>query len=170
MKHVSETRALERLQHLKDEYAALVRERYEHRAKSCVTCETKGACCLDAHFVNVHITRLEAVAIRRVLSRLPLDKRNAIYSRVNDAVENYGLDRPGDSFAKTYACPLFEPAVGCLVHNEGKPLPCISHACYEKQEDLPPDELQRQREQELESLNREAYGHSRWDPLPIAIR
>ena len=28
-----------------------------------------------------------------------------------------------------------------LVHAEAKPLPCIHHACYENEKDLPPDEL-----------------------------
>jgi hypothetical protein len=170
MKFLSETRALERLQDLKDEYAALIRDGYEHRARNCLTCKTKGACCLDAHFVNVHITRLEAAAIRRVLARLPQEKQREVLDRIDAAIEKYSLDQAGDTFAKTYACPLFEPSVGCLVHERGKPLPCISHACYEKQEDLPPDELQSAREQEVESLNHAVYGDVRWLPLPVAIR
>ena len=167
---LSKSRALGRLQDLKNEYAGLIRARYEHRAKSCVTCETKGACCLDAHFVNVHITRLEGEAIDGVISRLPQEKQNDIYDRVAATIEKYDLDEPGDTFAKTYTCPLFEPSIGCLVHLEGKPLPCISHACYEKQEDLPPDELQLACEQDVESLNISVYGDVRWLPLPVAIR
>lgn len=171
MKLLSETRALERLQEVKDEYAALIRETYEHKAKSCLTCDTKGACCLDEHFVNVHITRLEALAIRRALARLPEEKQDQIYERTEKAIDRYGLDLEGDSFARTYACPLFEPEVGCLVHHEGKPLPCISHACYEREEDLPPNELQADRERQVESLNRQVYGEPvRWLPLPVAIR
>jgi hypothetical protein len=171
MKRLGLTTALERLQDLKEEYAVEIREKYEHKAKSCITCETKGACCLDAHFVNVHITRLEAAAITRVLSRLPEDKQAEFYLRVESAIEKYGLNNEDDSFAKTYACPLFEPAIGCLVHAEGKPLPCITHACYERQEDLPPDSVQAERERSVESLNRAVYGDRvQWLPLPVAIR
>jgi hypothetical protein len=168
MKRISEVNALRQLQDLKNEYAAEIRERYEHKAKSCDTCEAKGACCLDAHFVNVHITRLEAAAVVRVLSSLP--NTTEVYARIEGAIAKYGLAAEGDSFAKTYACPLFESAAGCLVHLEGKPLPCITHACYEKKEDLPPDELQQQREREVELLNRKVYRRSpTWTPLPIAI-
>ncbi|HEV8590872.1 MAG TPA: hypothetical protein VGQ55_02135 [Pyrinomonadaceae bacterium] len=171
MKRLGLTTALERLQDLKEEYAVEIREKYEHKAKSCITCETKGACCLDAHFVNVHITQLEAAAITRVLSRLSDDKQAEIYSRTESAISKYGLSDEGDSFAKTYACPLFEPAIGCLVHAEGKALPCITHACYERQEDLPPDSVQAEREHSVESLNRAVYGDRvQWLPLPVAIR
>lgn len=171
MKRLGLTAALERLQDLKKEYTIEIREKYEHKAKSCITCDTKGACCLDAHFVNVHITRLEAAEIRRVLSRLPEQKQAEVYARVETAIDKYGLNNGGDSFAKTYACPLFEPAVGCLVHAEGKPLPCITHACYERQEDLPPDSVQAEREQGVESLNSAVYGNRvQWQPLPVAIR
>jgi hypothetical protein len=171
MKRLGLTTALEQLQDLKDEYAAEIRKNYESKAKSCLTCETKGACCLDAHFVNVHITRLEGAAITRVLSRLQEDKQAEVYSRIESAIDKYGLNNEGDSFAKTYACPLFEPAVGCLVHAEGKPLPCITHACYERPEDLPPDSLQAERERRVESLNRAVYGEPPgWLPLPVAIR
>ena len=37
-------------------------------------CPTKGACCLDAHFVNVHISKLEAAAIVKTLENLDEDK------------------------------------------------------------------------------------------------
>ena len=74
MKRPSEKQALARLQKVKDAYRETIAGGYEHRAKSCLTCETKGACCLDAHFVNVHITRLEAAAIRGVLDNLPAAK------------------------------------------------------------------------------------------------
>ena len=168
MKQISEVHALGLLQDLKDEYAAEIRGTYEHNAKSCDTCEARGKCCLDAHFVNVHITRLEAAAINRVLSRL--SNATEVYARIEAAIAKYELTAEGDSFAKSYACPLFEPAAGCLVHGEGKPLPCIAHACYERQEDLPPDELQQQREREVEFLNRKVYRRSAtWTPLPVAI-
>ena len=91
MKLIAENKAVKRLKELKDAYARTIRENYEARAKSCLTCNTPGACCLDAHFVNVHITRLEAVAIRNVLDRLPDDKRAGIYERVERSIEEYGL-------------------------------------------------------------------------------
>ena len=141
MKFLSEKIALERLHTLQTTFAEKVRERYEHRAKSCLTCETPGACCLDAHFVNVRISRLEARLIEKTLQKLPEQKRNEIYERIERSVEEYGLSEGGEVFEQTFACPLFEKGTGCFVHNEGKPLPCIHHACYERQEDLPPDEL-----------------------------
>src|SRR5262245_36024751 len=118
MKVLSETRALEKLHELKSEFAEHIREDYEHRAKSCVTCKTPGACCLDAHFVNVRITRLEAVAIRRVIDEL-LDP-DEVMARAEETIEKFGLENGFDF----YACPLFEKGIGCLVHERGKPLPC----------------------------------------------
>ncbi|MBC7901597.1 MAG: hypothetical protein H7070_16265 [Saprospiraceae bacterium] len=171
MKFLSEKRALEKLHKLKSEYRETITDSYEHRAKSCLTCDTKGACCLDAHFVNVHITRLEAAAIRKTLSNLPGDRQAEAYRRVEDSIEKYDLTDEGDTFARTYACPLFEAGTGCLVHHEGKPLPCISHACYENKDDLPPDELQIGMESKVETLNRRAYGESiHWRPLPLWLR
>ena len=157
----SETQALERLHELKTEFAALVRENYEHRAKSCATCETPGACCLDAHFVNVRITRLEATAIKRVIDELP--NRDEVMSRVESIVDGFGDN-------EFYACPLFEKNVGCLVHERGKPLPCIAHACYENEKDLPPDGLLTEQEGLVEKLNESVYRKpSTLLPLPIAI-
>src|SRR5689334_11822244 len=60
MKRLSETKAMEVVNRLKREFAASIRENYERRAESCVTCETPGVCCSDAHCVNVRISRLEA--------------------------------------------------------------------------------------------------------------
>src|SRR5688572_13365705 len=105
MKKLSETRALEALLRLKTEYACEIRDMYETRAKPCATCSAPGACCLDAHFVNVEITRLEAVAIRKALSEMEPELRNRVYDRVSKAIVNFGLDRPGSS-ARTFACPL----------------------------------------------------------------
>lgn len=171
MKLISENRAAERLKEGKEAFARAIREGYEHRAKSCASCDTPGACCLDAHFVNVHITRLEAVVIRNALDRLPAVKRAAVYERVEQCISDYDLSAEGDTFAKTYACPLFESGTGCLVHNEGKPLPCIHHACYENREDLPPDELLAEQEAAVENLNLRTYGEKgKWLPLPIYIR
>jgi hypothetical protein len=169
MKKLSETKALEALLRLKTEYAAEIRETYETRAKPCSVCSAPGACCLDAHFVNVEITRLEAVAIRKALSEMDPELRNRVYDRVGKAIVNFGLDRPGGR-KRTFACPLYEKGIGCLVHSTAKPIPCIQHACYERQEDLPPDSLQYEGEREVERLNRLTYSDApSWLPLPLAI-
>jgi hypothetical protein len=137
MRPLSETKALSKLEEIRDEFRDLVRRDYEHRAKSCASCETPGACCLDAHFVNVRITRLEAVEISRTLDALPAELRMKVARRIEDSIETYSLEDSVES--KTYSCPLFEKGIGCLVHDKAKPLPCIAHACYERKEDLPPD-------------------------------
>lgn len=168
MKKLSETNALQALDKLKKDYRLLIRENYEHRAKDCAVCPTKGACCLDAHFVNVHISRLEAVAVRQTLANLSAEKQREIYQRIARTIEEYELKTGGDSFAKTFACPLFEKTAGCLVHENGKPAPCISHACYERAEDLPPDDLQIAVEEKIERLNRRIYGNG-WNYLPLPV-
>jgi hypothetical protein len=171
MKLISEKQALAKLHGLKMGFAERIRAQYEHKAKSCLTCETQGACCVDAHFVNVHITRLEAAAIHRVLSQLPGGKQNEVYARIDTTIAKYGLTSEGNTFAKTFACPLFEKGTGCLVHEVGKPLPCIQHACYENKSDLPPDEILAEQEGRVERLNRLTYGKpARWLPLPLAIQ
>jgi hypothetical protein len=168
MKRLSEKQGLAKLKKIKDDYRETIATGYEQRAKNCLTCETQGACCLDAHFVNVHITKLEAVAIRAVLDDMPEDKRAEAYKRTGETIERYGLSEDGDTFARTYACPLFEKGTGCLVHKEGKPLPCIQHACYENREDLPPDDLLSEQEEMVERLNMRVYGNrGRWLPLPL---
>lgn len=163
--------ALARLQRVKAAYQSFIKLNYEQKAEDCGTCPTRGVCCTDAHFVNVHITRLEAVAIRETLARTPrLDeqKRRAIYERARRAVELYGLSAAGDTFAQTYSCPLYEPAVGCLVHRRAKPAPCIQHACYENWEDLPPASWQSRTEHRVEQLNEEVYGAAwAWLPIPL---
>ena len=170
MKFLSETSALEKLHELKTRFTAHVRTGYEHRAKDCGICETRGACCLDAHFVNVHVTRLEAEGIKRVMSTWPDEKQNNVLRRIQHTIDDYNLNETGDTFAMTYACPLFEKEVGCLIHEKGKPLPCIAHACYEKKEDLPPDEMLAEQEGLVEKLNELAYRKpAKWLPLPVAV-
>jgi hypothetical protein len=168
---ILELKALTRLQRVKASYRSLIKLDYEHAAEDCATCPTRGACCTDAHFVNVHITRLEAVAIRETLARTPRlteAERRAVYSRARETVERYGLRAAGDTFAQTYACPLYEPSVGCLVHARAKPAACIQHACYENWEDLPPLRLQTRAEHRVEQLNREVYGAAwAWLPTPL---
>ena len=171
MKIISETKALEDLHRLKSDFRRSIRHDYEHAATDCMTCATPGACCLDAHFVNVHITRLESVTIRNVIDELPAERQTAIFDRVEDTIARYGLSSERDTFTQTYACPLFEKGIGCLVHERGKPLPCIAHACYENKNDLPPDELLAEHEGHVERLNEAAYRRpATWLPLPIAIR
>jgi hypothetical protein len=168
MKILNETKALRELNRLKAAYQNFIKTNYEHRAEDCLTCPTKGACCLDAHFVNVHITKLEAVAISKTLEKLDENKKREVYQRALETVEKYNLSSSGDTFSKTFACPLFEKGVGCLVHSEGKPAPCISHACYENQADLPPESLQEEVEAKIEKLNRRVYGKGfSWLPLPV---
>jgi len=167
MKLLSEKQALIKLRKFKNDFRESIKQNYEHRAKDCGTCETMGACCLDAHFVNVHITRLEAVLIRAELEKLPPEKQKEIAGRIAETIEKYNLSSEGDTFTKTFACPLFEKGTGCLVHSV-KPIPCIQHACYERKEDLPPDELQSQAEEKIERLNQQTYKKfPQWLPLPI---
>lgn len=171
MKLISQQMALERLDNLISDLRSETRNKYEHRAKSCLTCETQGACCLDAHFVNVHVSRLEAVAIQKTLDKLPMQKQFEVNARVDGVIEKYSLTTDGDTYAQTYACPLFERGIGCLVHNDGKPVPCIMHACYEREADLPPDELQTEAEKRIEALNYQTYRRSLpMLPLPLALR
>jgi hypothetical protein len=166
-----EQEALARLQRLKASYQAIVKLNYEHRAAACSVCPTAGDCCTDAHFVNVHITRLEAVAIRETLRRTPRlteEERRDVYRRARAAVERYNLRPQGDTFAQTYSCPLYAPQVGCLVHARAKPAPCVQHACYENWEDLPPASLQTRTEHRVERLNTATYGAA-WDWLPTPL-
>ncbi|HXG83774.1 MAG TPA: hypothetical protein VNI84_07085 [Pyrinomonadaceae bacterium] len=170
MKKLSEKNALSELEKLKTEYRSFIKINYEYKAASCATCPTKGACCLDTHFVNVHITKLEAVAIGKTLENLSREKQGEIYERATETVKKYDLKGRGDTFEKTFACPLFEKGVGCLVHSTGKPAPCISHACYENKEDLPPEYLQERIETSIEKLNKRVYGNGlNLLPLPVWI-
>ena len=167
---LSERKALDRLKKLKSDLRTEVTGKYEHRAKSCLTCETQGACCLDAHFVNVHISRLEAAAIRQTLSRLSEQKQLELNGRIDAAISKYSLTNEDDTYAQTFACPLFEKGIGCLVHEQGKPVACITHACYDNKADLPPAELQAEHERLVDDLNTRTYGRPQpWLPLPIAL-
>jgi hypothetical protein len=168
MKMLTETKALGGLEKLKTSFQNFIKTNYEYRAQNCQTCPTKGACCLDAHFVNVHITRLEAVAIRNTLKNLSEEKQREIYKRAAETVEKYNLKSDDDTFEKTFACPLFEKSLGCLIHENAKPSACISHACYENREDLPPERFQEQIENTIEKLNKRTYGNAlTWLPLPV---
>lgn len=163
--------ALAQLQRAKTAYQSFIKLNYEARADDCGTCPTRGLCCTDEHFVNVHITRLEAVAIRETLRRTPRlteTERRAVYTRARATVELYHLRASGDTFAQTYACPLYHKNIGCLVHRRAKPAPCIQHACYENWEDLPPANLETRTEHRVEQLNTEVYGAAwAWLPTPL---
>ena len=167
MKTLSETTALKKALEIKAEHRAEVRDRYEPRAKDCLTCETKGACCLDAHFVNVRVSRLEALLIAEELSRLPAERLAKVVTRILESIEMFGLE--DGSTERTYACPLFEKEAGCLVHDV-KPIPCVQHACYEKKEDLPPDALMEEAEMKLDDLTKRTYGKSLPSrSIPVAV-
>jgi len=171
MRRLSEAEALARLRRSKAAFQTHVKLNYEHRARDCRACPTPGVCCTDAHFVNVHITRLEAVAVRETLARTPrldAEARRAVYARARAAVARYGLTVAGDTFAQTYSCPLFVKDAGCLVHRRAKPAPCIHHACYDDWSDVPPADAQWREERRVEQLNAEVYGAAwAWLPLPV---
>ncbi|MCZ2390230.1 MAG: hypothetical protein LC113_04025 [Acidobacteria bacterium] len=170
MRFLSENQAFERLERLRGDFAGRIRRDYEQAAKDCGTCETKGACCLDAHFVNVRVSRLEAAAIRHAIGELTPELQRRVSERSAAAIEWYGLRNEADPEKATYACPLFEPAVGCLVHTTAKPLPCIHHACYERNEDRPPDAILEDAEAAVDSLNIRVYGKANVPlPIPLAI-
>ncbi len=171
MKLISETNALIRLARIREQFAADIRSGYEHRAKPCSLCESPGKCCVDEHFVNVRISRLEAVAIARVVEEFSDEHRARVIDRIESTIEKYSLIDGRDDEFKTYSCPLFETGKGCLVHATAKPLPCIAHACYENEKDLPPDELLIERELTVEKLNKKVYGKDKpLLPLPVAMR
>lgn len=161
MKPLSESKGIEILTRIREEFREEIARGFERRAKPCSTCETPGACCLDQHFVNVRVSRLEAAAIRKAVCELGEEARSAVFQRLEQIEPD----------AEFYACPLYEQGTGCLVHDTAKPLPCIAHACYERPEDLPPDELLSNRELEIDQLNRRIYGRSELlTPIHVALR
>jgi hypothetical protein len=171
MKRLPEKKAFDQLRMMQRRYAEQIRGEYEHRALPCSTCATPGACCLDAHFVNVHVSKLEARLIRSVIDGFDGKLRQKVMERTTAVIEMYKLSPEGDTYSRTFACPLFEKGVGCLVHETGKPVACTTHACYENAEDLPPNELQFAQEQLIDDLNSRTYGRPNpWLPLPLAIR
>ena len=159
------------MQRLKTSYQTFIKLNYEHAAQDCRSCPVRGSCCTDAHFVNVHISRLEAVAIRETIARTPRlkdEEKHEVYRRARETVKLYNLSASGDTFRQTYSCPLFSQKSGCLVHRRAKPAPCIQHACYENWEDLPPLSLQSRTEHRVEKLNIEIYG-AKWAWLPTPV-
>ena len=170
MKRITESNAIEKLAVIREEFRGSVAE-FEQQAESCLTCTTQGACCLDAHFVNVRLTRLETAAMIRSIDSLVPTLKNAVAERIVTVIKSYKLDEAIDAATATYACPLFEKGIGCLVHTTAKPLPCIAHACYKYEADLPPDELLDSAEIRVGRLDRRTYGeHSQALPIPVALR
>ena len=150
--------ALVRLKRLKDRFSSHIAKRFAWKAKDCSTCSTP--CCADADFVNVNITRLEGEAIMRTLRlspRITPERRERIVESAREAVRRYGLDGTTDTFSTTYACPLYEPGTGCLVHYKAKPAPCTQHGCYENWQDLPDEIELRRTEHRVADLNRALY-------------
>ena len=168
MKFLSETIAKELLADAR----ATLRETvspHEVNAKNCQTCETKGLCCTDVHFVNVRITPLEAKVIAGHIENLPEESRGRIKTRVAESIETLERTDDGGDTSGFYSCPLFDEQIGCSVHDV-KPGPCIHHACYEKKSDLPPMKSLDEYDEAVASLNRRVYGRDVIPlPIPIAI-
>jgi hypothetical protein len=161
MKLLAESKGIEKLAEIRDEFRSDIETSFEHRAKPCSTCQTQGVCCSDEHFVNVRVSRLEATAIKKAVGEFDTKVLSAVFARLAK------ID-PENEF---YSCPLYQPGIGCLVHSTAKPLPCIAHACYERKEDLPPDELLSEQEVEIDRLNRQVYGRSQsLMPIHAALR
>jgi hypothetical protein len=161
MKLLSESTGIRRLVEIREEFRSDIATRFEHRAKPCSTCQTPGICCSDEHFVNVRVSRIEGAAIRKAVGGMTDEVRSGVFAR---------LERIEDK-AEFYSCPLYQSGTGCLIHDTAKPLPCIAHACYDRKEDLPPDELLSEREIEIDQLNRQVYGRSQpLMPIHSALR
>jgi hypothetical protein len=162
MKFLSESKALELLDEIRGSFREVMDEHFGFRAMDCETCDVQGICCTDEHFVNVRITRLEAAAIRRVIHKLDAELREVVRERIELAAKKKSA---GKEF---FACPLYEKGIGCLVHKDAKPMPCIFHACYERKDQIPPDEMLDAAEAAAAFLNARTYGAVRM-PLPIPV-
>lgn len=166
MKFISEKTALEKLEKLSADFRRHIKNEFEYKAKDCSVCQTPGSCCKDEHFVNVQISKLEAVHIFNEIEKLPIVTRTAI----NERIRNTADDLKKNPENETFACPLYENNIGCIIHDAVKPVPCVQHACYENREDLPPDEIQFEQERAIARLNRSVYGKDLATlPLPLAL-
>src|SRR5256885_12543832 len=114
VKPISEKNALIQLTRITSKLRDHVTAEYEHRAKSCATCDTPGACCLDAHFVNVRTSGLEAVRINSMLSEMSAERRLEVERRIDRAIERYDLANESTAVDAKFVCPLYEPGAGCL--------------------------------------------------------
>ena len=101
---MTEQDALAELRRAKTAYQTFIRDNFEFAAEDCGTCPTFGACCTDRHFVNVHITRLEAVAIKQDHVNA-LERLGAAYSkagRFKDALATFDQLKTFKGDAKSY--------------------------------------------------------------------
>ncbi len=158
MHNMPENKALVQLRRVKQGFSDYIQQNYAAKAKDCRTCTR--ICCLDSEFVNVNITRLEAVAIWHTLknsSRVNPEKFQEIIERAHKTIAKYQLKTEGDTFSQTYSCPLFETGVGCLVHWKAKPAPCVQHGCYDDWHDLPDTKEFARIERKVEQLNSRVY-------------
>ncbi|KAF0242987.1 MAG: hypothetical protein FD167_3817 [bacterium] len=158
MHKMPENKALVQLRRVKQGFSDYIQQNYAAKAKDCRTCTM--VCCLDSEFVNVNITRLEAVAIWHTLknsSRVNPEKFQEIIERTRKTINKYQLKTEGDTFGQTYGCPLFEKGVGCLVHWKAKPAPCVQHGCYDDWHDLPDTKEFARVERKVEQLNSRVY-------------
>lgn len=174
MKKIEEAEALTRLRLVKQRFADYINRNYAFRAFDCSKCPTP--CCAEAQFVNVNITRLEAIAVWRTLQNSPRispEKFAEVFERARTAVDKYRLSNQGDTFKQTYSCPLFERGAGCLVHWKAKPAPCIQHGCYENWQDLPDTAEFARVERRVEQLNQRVYGDNRdwgYQTIPVWLK
>lgn len=169
MKKIAEPQALIQLRRAKQGFSEYISQNYGAKAKDCRSCTT--VCCADSDFVNVNITRLEAVAIWQTLNsspRIGKERLEKVLARAREAIEKYQLTEQGDTFKQTYSCPLFDQ--GCLVHWKAKPAPCIQHGCYDNWQDLPDTHQFARVEKRVEQLNERVYGSTeplRYATIPI---
>ena len=166
MKTLNQNKGLVELANLRENFRNRIESDFEPAAKDCLTCDVKGSCCTDAHFVNVHISRLEAVAIGEAIAGLDQRLRMRVLTRNSESLAAMNRQSDSKTFEKSYSCPLFEKGIGCLVHQTAKPFPCINHACYENESDLPPSELLVAAEKKISRLNERVY-RKNWNWLPI---
>ena len=166
MKTLNQNKGIQLLADVRESFRDEIESKYEPAAKNCQMCEVQGTCCTDTHFVNVHISRLEAVAIKEAINDLEPAVLDRVIARSEEAVEFLG-----SGFSDTYSCPLFEKGSGCLIHDTAKPFPCINHACYENADDLPPSVLLEISERVIGKLNDAVYRSNwNWMPIPVWLR
>jgi hypothetical protein len=168
MKFLSETTGMELLAEVRNDLRRSVSTN-ELKAKDCGTCETRGICCTDIHFVNVRITELEAKVMAKSVSSIAMEIRNRIVDRIFRTATKLESERTADFETEFYSCPLFDEELGCVVHDV-KPGACIHHACYERKEDLPSADLLEEYEGKVTTLNRRVYGKEVVaQPIPTAL-
>ncbi len=163
---IGEGKALNLLKTFQNSFRKKIRIGFEVNALDCSECDSKGICCTDEKFVNVNITRLEAIAIGNELVQMPSDQFNSVVRKIEIAKEKI-VSSGNVDFEATYSCPLFFEG-NCLVHKTSKPISCIAHGCYSYPEELPPDTILNKAENSIGRLNSRVYKNAwNWLPLPI---